>query len=192
MKTNTLLACTLLTGVALGLSPLPALAAEKEHGKMAAGEKGMEPMGKNMDETFAMKAADGGMTEVMAGELARKNGASQTVKDFGARMVADHSKANDELKSVAGKKNMMLPDKVSPKHQAMLDRLGKLNGEEFDKTYMSDMMKDHDADVALFTRASKEVKDPDLRAFAEKTLPVVKTHREMLMKDMGGRMTEKK
>ena len=82
------------------------------------------------DATFAMKAADGGMTEVEAGKLAQQNGGSQDVKDFGAKMVEDHGKANDTLKCIAEKTKMTLPDKPSAMHQrgAGQTRQGKRRG----------------------------------------------------------------
>ena len=180
MKTNSLFLCTILTAACLGAANLPAVAAEEEAHHKAGHEKSGEPAGKNMDETFAMKAADGGMTEVQAGEIATKNGESQMVKDFGAKMVTDHTKANDQLKAIASKKGMTLPEKVSPKHQAALDRLSKLKGAEFDAAYKKEMLMDHEKDVAEFTTASKELKDPELKQFAADTLPVVKSHLAML------------
>jgi len=140
--------------------------------------------GKGMDENFAMKAADGGMTEVELGKIAEKNGEKQMVKDFGAKMVSDHSKANDKLKAIAGKKGMTLPAKLSAKHQATVDKLSKLKGAEFDSAYMAEMLKDHETDVEEFSKAEKEVKDPDLKQFAAETLPVVKSHLQMLKSDM--------
>jgi len=61
------------------------------------------------DKTFMRKAAKGGMMEVAMGRLAAQNAQSDDVKSFGKRMVTDHSKANDELKSIAAKKGVKLP-----------------------------------------------------------------------------------
>ena len=70
------------------------------------------------DTAFIKKAANGGMTEVELGKIAADKGQKQDVKDFGQRMVKDHGKANDDLKSVASKMNAEIPDKVNAKHQA--------------------------------------------------------------------------
>ncbi len=70
------------------------------------------------DKTFVMKAAQGGMLEVQLGQLASDKASSQDVKDFGAKMVTDHGKAGDELKSIATTKGLTLPDKLDDKHQA--------------------------------------------------------------------------
>lgn len=136
----------------------------------------------NPDAMFVKKAADGGMTEVELGKVADKNGEKQEVKDFGKQMVEDHGKANDNLKTVAGKLNLPVPEKVSPKHQAKIDKMSKMSGAAFDKAYVQDMIKDHEMDIAEFEAADKEVKDADLKKFIEETIPVMKHHLEMVKK----------
>src|SRR6185503_8677135 len=93
---------------------------------------------------FAAKAAQGGLTEVQLGQLAMKNGADPGVKEFGQRMVADHSRANNELKAIASQQSIQLPAEVSAEQKSMIDKLSKLSGAEFDKEYMDDMVKDHE------------------------------------------------
>jgi putative membrane protein len=128
------------------------------------------------DSTFAQKAAQGGMAEVKLGELAKDHASNQAVKTFGQRMVDDHTKANDELKSIAGKKGITLPSDLDSKDQATYDRLSKLNGAEFDRAYITDMVKDHRTDVSEFRRESEQGQDPDLKSFAGKTLPTLEEH----------------
>lgn len=128
------------------------------------------------DNTFATKAAQGGMAEVKLGQLAEQHAASQDVKDFGKRMVDDHTKANDELKSIADKKGITLPTDIDAKDQATYDRLSKLNGAAFDRAYMRDMVADHRTDVNEFRRESEHGTDADLKAFAAKTLPILEEH----------------
>lgn len=134
------------------------------------------------DNTFAMKACQGGMAEVQLGQLAKDHASSQAVKDFGERMVTDHTKANDELKSIAAKKGITLPTSVDAKDQATYDRLSKLNGAAFDRAYMADMVRDHRTDVSEFQRESQSGNDPDLKAFAGKTLPTLQEHLSMAEK----------
>ena len=93
------------------------------------------------DQQFADAAAQGGMAEVKLGQLAEDQGQNQAVKDFGKRMVTDHSKANDDLKTAAQKDNITLPDKMSAHDQAQYDRLSKLSGEAFDRAYARDMVE---------------------------------------------------
>lgn len=128
------------------------------------------------DETFAKKAAIGGMAEVKLGELAKDRGSTQEIKDFGNMMVTNHSKATDELKGIASAKGIELPTDLDAKTKSVYDSLSKLSGAAFDKAYIRDMVKDHKEDVSEFDRASKSVADPELKSFAEKTLPVIKAH----------------
>jgi Predicted outer membrane protein len=128
------------------------------------------------DTTFVKKAARGGMAEVELGQLATQKATSEDVKKFGQRMVDDHSKANDQLKQVAAQEHINLPTEPSAKDKATKARLEKLSGEQFDRAYMTDMVKDHRTDVAEFAHASKTAKDPAIKSFAEQTLPTLREH----------------
>ena len=131
------------------------------------------------DQTFVMNAVRGGMAEVELGKLASEKAASDSVKKFGQRMVDDHSKANDELKSLAQNKNITLPSDLSAKDKALRDRLSKLSGESFDRAYMQAMVADHRVDVNEFKKESTTGADPDVKAFASKTLPTLEDHLKM-------------
>ena len=144
----------------------------------------------SMDKSFAMKAAMGGMFEVDAGKVAADKAMSQDVKDFGSKMVEDHGKANDELKSISGSKSIDLPMALDSKHQKMLDALNGKSGEAFDKAYLSDMNKAHKMDDALFMKEADKGSDTDLKAFADKTDKTVKMHISML-KDIDDKMMKK-
>jgi len=128
------------------------------------------------DTKFVHEAAAGGMAEVEMGKLAADKATNPDVKAFGQRMVDDHSKANDELKSLASQKAITLPSSPEPAHKALQDRLSKLTGAAFDKAYMQEMVKDHDKDVAAFKHASTSAADTDLKAWAGKTLPTLQDH----------------
>lgn len=125
---------------------------------------------------FAVKAASGGMMEVELGNTAQQKASNQRVKDFGAMMVKDHSLANDELKTLASNKNITVPATLGEDHQKHVDELGSKSGADFDKAYIDLMVKDHKEDVDMFEKASNNLKDPDLKAFAAKALPILKTH----------------
>jgi putative membrane protein len=135
--------------------------------------------GASADSAFAMAAADGGLAEVELGKLAADHASNADVKTFGKRMVDDHSKANDELSAILKQKGMTAPTELKGKEKATYDRLAKLNGAAFDKAYMSDMVKDHEKDVKEFEHESTSGKDPDLKAFAAKTLPTLQDHLKM-------------
>lgn len=128
------------------------------------------------DTTFAKDAASGGMMEVEMGQLAQQNATNPRVKSFGEMMVRDHSAANNELKSLASAKSMMLSDSMMKKHKSDVESLRKLTGSAFDKRYMQMMLKDHTEDVQKFEKASNNAKDGDLKAWAGKTLPILKMH----------------
>lgn len=138
--------------------------------------------GSATDTTFIMKAANGGMTEVTLGKIAAEKGASQEIKDFGNQMVKDHSKANDQLKEVAGKMSVEVPAKMDAKHEAMVAKLSRMSGAAFDQAYAKAMVKDHEEDVAEFQAADRKVKNADLKKFIENTVPVMKEHLEMIKK----------
>jgi putative membrane protein len=142
------------------------------------------------DRDFVTKAAQDGMAEVALGELALKQASNNEVKQFAQRMVNDHSKANNELKELASKKGIAFPSEASAKHKAAQDRMAKLSGADFDREYMRAMVKDHDNAVALFEKQSRSGSDPELKAWAEKTLPVLREHQKMA-RDLAGKVGAK-
>ncbi|PTR00078.1 putative membrane protein [Mucilaginibacter yixingensis] len=134
------------------------------------------------DAKFAVAAANGGMAEVELGKLAQEKAANAQVKDFGTMMVSDHSKANDEMKALAKSKGITLPAAIDTKEQKVKDDLSAKSGADFDKAYVSNMIDDHKEDIKEFEDATKNLKDPDLKAFALKTLPTLKMHLEHIQK----------
>lgn len=132
--------------------------------------------GQMMDHTFMMKAAEGGLAEVQLGQLAQQNGQSQAVKDFGKRMVEDHSKANDQLKQVATQQNVSLPSSPSSHDEAEYNKLKKLNGDAFDKAYAKMMVSDHKKDIAEFQREANSGSNAEVKGFANQTLPTLQEH----------------
>lgn len=131
----------------------------------------------NDTSSFMHKAAIGGMMEVELGNLAQQQASSAQVKEFGALMVKDHSKANAELKRIADAKKVMLPTAYPEKEQKHVDEMKKLKGVDFDKHYMSMMVDDHKKDIALFKAATNN-SDTSISKFATKTLPVLETHHQ--------------
>jgi len=131
------------------------------------------------DVDFVTKATQAGIAEVAAGKVAESNGQSASVKTFGKRMVADHSKAGDELKKVADKNGITVPTEPSSDQQQTGKRLEGLKGTEFDKAYADQMVKDHEDAVTLFTNEASSGSNADLKAFAKKTLPTLQQHLKM-------------
>ncbi|MDQ3919775.1 MAG: DUF4142 domain-containing protein, partial [Acidobacteriota bacterium] len=93
------------------------------------------------DEKFAMAAAMGGLEEVELGRIAAQKGASDEVRQFGQRMVDDHTRANEELMRVASGKGWTPPAALDAKHQAEMQKLSAMSGEKFDKAYVKMMVK---------------------------------------------------
>jgi len=137
------------------------------------------------DRKFVEDTAMGNMAEVKLGELAKEKGSTTEVKNFGQRMIDDHTKANDSLKQLAGQKSITMPGDVSAADKATYDRLSKLSGRAFDRAYMDEMVKGHEK-VATALRHEESVgKDPDVKSWASKTLPTVEEHLKMARTDYG-------
>lgn len=139
----------------------------------ASGDKAEKPLS---DKEFVMRAAQGGMTEVELGKEASEKGGTSEVKDFGNRMVKDHTAANDELKSLAEKKGIALTDKLDARHQGQVDKLSRLSGSAFDKAYVTNQVRAHESTVQLFQEEAQSGQDADLKAFASRTLPTLQDH----------------
>ena len=126
--------------------------------------------------SFLVKAADAGMAEVELGQMAQQKATNQKVKDFASMMVHDHSAANAEVKTLAAKRNITLPDSVSADNKQKATALGKRTGKTFDRTFMETMEDDHEAAINLFEKASGNVKDSEVKIFIDNTLPKLRLH----------------
>ncbi|MDQ3634032.1 MAG: DUF4142 domain-containing protein [Acidobacteriota bacterium] len=131
-------------------------------------------------EKFMTEAAQGGMAEVKLGKLAAEKAQNPEVKAFGKLMVEDHSKANNDLKEVAKKKNFTLPTDVNEDQKESYDELAKLSGKDFDAKYVEMMVDDHKKDVNAFQEQADDGEDAAVKAFAAKTLPTLKSHYEKI------------
>jgi len=125
------------------------------------------------DRTFIKKAAKGGEMEVTMGNMAAQNASNADVKSFGQRMVTDHSKANEELKSIAEKKGVKLQTQEPSEKWTS------------DKAYIDMMVKDHEKDLAEFQKEASETNDPDLKQFAEQTAKLVQEHLNLAREAQG-------
>jgi putative membrane protein len=132
------------------------------------------------DRKFAMEAAQGGMFEVKSSQLALDKGVSGSTREFAQMMVDDHGKANRDLESLVRKKGGTVPTALDAEHQEKLDALADLNGKEFERKYHEEQVKGHDDTIALFERYAKNADDADIRAFANRLLPTLRTHRKHL------------
>jgi putative membrane protein len=151
--------------------PLAAALAQPAAGSSA-------PMSKT-DSMFIKKAAIGGMTEVQEGQAAVSSASSPDIKSFAQKMVDAHTANNQELATLVQSKGGSVPSDLDSMHQKQLDALTKKTGTAFDKTYVTDQIKDHQAMEKVMQNEIDHGKDPDLKAFAQKTLPVVQDHLSM-------------
>ena len=131
------------------------------------------------------------MGEVQLGQLAAQKAQSDEVKQFGQRMVSDHSKANDKLKQVATQKNINLPTEMDSSSKREYDKLQKLSGAQFDREYVKTMVSDHQKDIKEFQKEAKSGKDADVKAFADGTLPTLEDHLNMAKRAEAAAKNEK-
>jgi putative membrane protein len=130
----------------------------------------------NNDKDFIMETATDGMLEVELGKLAHEKAVSKEVKDFGHHMMMDHEKASNELKQLAAQKNVMLSDSLDSDAKNKKEDLAKLKGNEFDKKYVSEMVKEHKKEIEKFEDIANKSEDPELKAWAQQTLPTLQSH----------------
>jgi putative membrane protein len=128
------------------------------------------------------KAAYSSLLEIEMGRYAQQNAVNSRVKNFGAMMVRDHTKANDQLKALAAKKNVTLPVTLDQDHLDKMNKIKEKKGAEFDKEYMSHMVDQHEKDTDMFRRQSENGQDQSLKDFAGKTLPTLITHQDSARK----------
>jgi putative membrane protein len=125
---------------------------------------------------FMVKVADVGMTEVKLGGIAQDKSMNKRIKEFGEMMKRDHTNAGDELKSLARRKNVTLPDSIGSDHRNKIENLEKKTGKDFDRAYIDAMVDGHQSTVNDFEKASNNTKDPDVKAWVDKTLPTLRMH----------------
>ncbi|HEY2347476.1 MAG TPA: DUF4142 domain-containing protein [Puia sp.] len=131
------------------------------------------------DAEFVVSAADGGMLEVQLGKLAEQKSHNKSVKSFGAMMVRDHSKADEQLKKLASSKNIAIPATLSDKCQKQLSDLSAKNGTDFDKDYASAMVSGHKDNIDMFKKEADNGKDSAIVQWARGKLPTLEHHLDM-------------
>ena len=158
-------------------------------GKMQASGK------KNSDSKFMMMAAMSDMNEIGLSNQALSKSTNDDVKNLAQMMVADHTKASEELKPLAMGKDVMLMTDMDAKHKAAMEKMNSMSGSAFDMAYVKMMVKDHEKAVSMFQKEAASGKDADAKAFAAKTLPTLQMHldmsRTMMSKMMGNKSGDK-
>ncbi len=131
------------------------------------------------DRAFVTQAAQDGIAEVQLGQLAAQRGSSDAVKQYGQRMVREHTQANNRLRQIATSKGISLPTDIGARNQSARERLSQLSGAQFDRQYMQQMVEDHTRGLALYQTQAEQGEDADLKAFAAQTVPVLQEHLQL-------------
>ena len=140
------------------------------------------------DQAFVTKLAGVGMAEVELGRLAKDKASSREVKAFADRMIDEHTKAGNELKGIAQRKNIAWPTALPPDAVALKDKLSKLSGAAFDRAYIDEMVKGHTAVLAEVKTEAQSGGDADVKAWASKASSTVQahlTHAEKQQRELG-------
>jgi putative membrane protein len=165
--------------VAVGLLAAPLSFAQTGQPSHAAATSAKDALDQE-DKTFVREAATGGMAEVELSKIAQKS-ENADVKRFAERMIEDHTKANDQLTSIATGLGVEMPKTVDSEHQRMREKLQTLHGKAFDDQYTRDMVEDHNKAVKLFQQEERSGHNTELKEFAQKTLPTLEEHQKMAL-----------
>jgi putative membrane protein len=128
------------------------------------------------DAQFAAKAAQGALAEVQLGQLAAQKGETEAVRAFGQRMATDHARTNQKLRKIAARENIRLPEDPDKDAKQNYEKLSKLSGPAFDRSYAQDMVADHKKDVSEFQKETATGENEAIRTFADETLPTLQHH----------------
>ena len=132
------------------------------------------------DQQYFSRLAQDNMAEVQAGKLAEKQASSNNVKTFARRMIGDHGRMLEEQRELAKSTGFQMPKQPGKEHQAAMEKLKKAkSGEQFDRAYMSQMVKDHEKTLQLVQQTARNAKNGELKAMAEKAEPVIEEHLKM-------------
>ena len=144
-----------------------------------SGSRGAPLVANAADSKFMTHAAADGMAEIHMGQMALEKSADASVKRLAQRIVDDHTDANGKLRALAQTKQVTLPPAPTDEAKHSADAMAGLDAKKFDDQWAEAMVKDHQKAVALFASEIKRTQDPEVRAFAEKALPTLKTHLEL-------------
>lgn len=137
------------------------------------------------DEKFVKQAGVSGTAEVKIATLGTQKAERADVKEFATMLVADHTKANEELAALAKSKGVELSAVIDPKSAGVFEDLEKERGADFDKAFLSHLKSAHKSTVASFEDASKDASDAEVKAWAGKMLPTLKAHLDKVIELQG-------
>jgi len=129
------------------------------------------------DKEFFKDASQIGLTELELGKLAQTKGASVVVKNLASKLVTNYTKTLDDLRELAKAKNIGIDWRPTVQQQTVLAAFEKKSGTEFDKDFRDYVAKEHEKAIKIFGDVAKETEDPDMRAYANRSLIALRTHR---------------
>ena len=147
----------------------------------------LQLMVSDAERDFLRKAAQGGLTEVELGRAAEEQGQNGGVKNLGKMLISDHRKNNEELMRLAVIKDVPLPMEPNSEQRGIIDQIWEVKGAAFDKQFLKIAAEDHRKDIQQYSKMAQEAKDRDVKAFAERTLPVLQKHAEHVEKLMAAK-----
>lgn len=133
-----------------------------------------------VDQAFVRKALEGGAAEVQLGQLAQQKSQSEDVKQFGQKMVQDHTQLGDQIKPIAQQLGVKEPKGPSKKDKQLMAKLEALSGPQFDEAYIQAMVKDHKQDMKDFKDAAQVTQDPNVKQVAQQGAGVISQHLQMI------------
>ena len=125
---------------------------------------------------FLADAIRGNVAEVKLGQLAAERAQSQQVREYGDMLKKDHTKSLEKASSLASEIGVPASSELTAQQQKQFESLQKLSGDEFDTTFLSQMVREHQTEIAKFSAQAQSGSDPQVRAFAKDTLPTLQAH----------------
>jgi putative membrane protein len=131
------------------------------------------------DAVFARDAAAAGLAEIRMGKLAEQQGSLARIRRLGQRMVADHTKLGNRLKSIAQREGLQTPTMLDDNDSKALTNLTGKHGAAFDQAYVQTEIAAHHAALSLFRQEEALGSDLDLKRLASDAIPVLQQHLQM-------------
>jgi putative membrane protein len=132
------------------------------------------------DQAFLRKALEGGAAEVQLGQLAQQKSQSEDVKQFGQKMVEDHTQLGDQIKPIAQRLGVKEPKGPSRKDKQLVTKLEGLSGQQFDEAYIKAMVKDHQQDLKEFQDEAQTAQNPNVKRAAQQGAGLISQHLQMI------------
>jgi putative membrane protein len=137
------------------------------------------------DRDLTRKGEDGLMLGAALGERAAEQAESADVRLCG-RMTANYDNlAGNRLLEIARNDNLAVSRDMDKADSETLRHLSELEGRDFDREYMNEVINGRKNTVKLFERMAGEAADPDLRDYARQTIPALREHLRTAMEIRG-------